>query len=246
MIEDLQWGDSATIDAVRRLARSATPTGTCFVLSFSRDDGPRRDELASLLDELAYDSSSQVHRLNVLSASDLHTYLETCFGSRVAHRLSRPLLQASGGHPHALFVALDTLVALRVVTRDGDGWTVGDTSDVSALLAAAAADVWRYYLRHIDRSRRSLQAAAMVGVEFTAEDVAGITQVDQHLTRLQLAREAERRTCVERIDYTFRFTSPVITDVLLATMSIGNELGLYAPRATPTVSSPRRAGAFAH
>jgi DNA-binding winged helix-turn-helix (wHTH) protein len=240
VIEDLQWADSATIDAVRRLVRSATPTGTCLVLSFSRDDGPRRDELASLLDEVAYDPSSQVHRLDVLSESDLRGYLESCFGTHAANRLFRPLFQASGGHPHALFVALDTLMALGAVARSDDGWLVGDGSDVSALLAAAAADVWRYYLRHIDSSRRTLlEAAATVGLEFTANDVAGITRVDQRLTSLQLAREADRRTCVEKLDHSFRFTSPVIADVLLAAMSIRHDIGLYVPSTTSTFSSLR-------
>jgi DNA-binding winged helix-turn-helix (wHTH) protein len=250
VLEDLQWADAETINAVRCLARSATPTGTCVVATFCREEGPRRAELGSLVDELAYETSSHLHRLEILSEADLRLYLDACFGARVTRRLVTPLFRATGGHPHALFIAIDSLRSLGVLTHAAQGWTVGDTSDVAALLATATADVWRYQLNHLDPSRRRLlEAAATIGLEFSVDDVAAVTGVNHRLVGLQLAREAERRTYLKRLEpgsrpsaAVFRFRFPVVADALLATMTVNDGIGLHMPDSGITAPSHWRLG----
>ena len=86
--------------------------------------------------------------------------------------------QATGGNPFMMVNAIDSLVARRLVVLEDERWRrEASLDDIARALPETLADVIARNVDHLDPSEReALEAAAAVGLEFTAAAVADALQ----------------------------------------------------------------------
>jgi predicted ATPase len=192
VLEDLQWGDPETI-AVLRGVLGRRPAARLLVIATYTPPEERSDiqpprhlprELQSLV-------PTTIVSLRPFTREHVATYLAARFGERAAVTITTAAAWASLGHPFLLGGFLETLINAQCLRREAYGWSA---SDVTSIMRAASLNMSTYYEWHIDRlgigDRTILESAAVVGPQFTAEEVAlalgtaGVAPISDRLNTL--------------------------------------------------------------
>ena len=119
VLDDLQWADKASLDALERLAEETAHRGVLLVCSFRDDDPAYRRQFESFLTTLTRPPT--LVRLTPLSPQDTGRLVRVALGlEKPAHRFESRIYQATQGHP--LFI-LETLRALHE-----QGWLYRDSA----------------------------------------------------------------------------------------------------------------------
>jgi tetratricopeptide (TPR) repeat protein len=165
VVDDLQWADSATVLTMGRLSRLSRRLPLLLV-GVARPV-PQRQDLAAL--RRAIDRRSRV-RLSGLSDAEATEFVARIAGGEPGHLLLQ-LAEGAAGNPLYLTELVDALARGSALTAlDGQVEFSGDRTPDS--LAAAIAD----RLGFISASVRTvLQAAALLGADFSVSDLAMIS-----------------------------------------------------------------------
>ncbi len=162
VIEDLQWADAASLEALRNMADWLHQRPFMVLVSY-RPGFDARD--------LVFGRATHTTlRLEPLDPADIEAILIAYFGATARDCMSRPLharvVERSGGNPYFLEEILRGLIAGGVLVRDESGWRCTDDAtgiDVPATLEGLL-------LSRIDQlapiERRCLQEAAVLGTVF--------------------------------------------------------------------------------
>ncbi len=119
MLDDLQWADKASLDALQRLAEETAGLGVLLVCSFRDDDPAYRRQFESFLTSLTH--PPVLVRLSPLSPQETGQLVRMALGlEQPAYRFESRIYQVTQGHP--LFI-LETLRALHE-----QGWLYRDSA----------------------------------------------------------------------------------------------------------------------
>ncbi len=195
VLEDLQWADVDTVHALARLADSQIPSkllivGTCCDGEWTA--GPRaQDRLRAVA---AKAPRAATLALGSLTLEHVARYIDARFGPDCLSELAPAVHQATGGNPFMMVNAIDSLVARRLVLEDASGWRPDASPEVIArALPDTLGEVIARHIDHLDPSEREvLEAAAAVGVEFTAASVAAALEQKVEYVRRVLGALARR------------------------------------------------------
>jgi len=254
VLEDLQWADVATIEALRAIGRRRAARLFIVATYSRREDLPAVEVLERVGRELSSSAWSATIELTPLGHEHLFDCLDHRFGTRVAQTLVAPLYQAIGGNPALALMALDSLIRLGGLQPMPEGWIVDPSSDrldvffTASLLSAFRCQIDR--LSPVDR--RMLQAAASGAFQFTAVELARMVgarspaALEQRLVTLSQRQvlietvnaNAERTS---RTESTFRFRHSRIADLLLEQHRKAG-LPLHIEQPHPVHTSRRRRG----
>jgi DNA-binding CsgD family transcriptional regulator len=165
VVDDLQFADQATVLTLGRLARSVSQV-PLLVVGTARPV-PRRDDLMAL--RRAVDAADRL-RLHGLSGREVVELVARAVGGSPGQRLLR-LAEGAGGNPLYLTELLDALARGRMLNPVDDCVEVtgGRTPDS---LAAAIVDRLEFLS---SSTREVLQAAALLGVDFSVADLAVVS-----------------------------------------------------------------------
>ena len=195
ILEDLQWADADSVNALARLAESQMPSkllivGTCCDGEWTA--GERAHE--RLLTVATSSPRSARLPLGCLTLEHVARYIDARFGPECLSELAPAVHQATSGNPFMMVNAIDSLVARRLVVLEGDQWHCEASLDaIAQALPETLAEVIARHLDHLDPSEReALEAAAAVGVEFTASAVAAALQQKVEYVRRVLGPMARR------------------------------------------------------
>ena len=195
ILEDLQWADADSVNALARLAESQIPSkllivGTCCDGEWTA--GQRAHE--RLVAVAAASPRSAMLPLGCLTLEHVARYVDARFGPECLSELAPAVHQATGGNPFMMVSAIDSLVARRLVVFEDDRWRREASLDAIAnALPETLAEVISRHVDHLDSSEReALEAAAAVGVEFTAAAVAAALQQKVEYVRRVLGPMARR------------------------------------------------------
>ncbi len=188
ILEDLQWADVDTINALARLAESQLPSkllivGTCCDGEWTAGDRAQRRLRAAA----ACEPRSVTLTLGSLTLEHVARYIDARFGPECLSDLAPAVHHATGGNPFMMVNAIDSLVARRLVVEDGDGWRREASHEIIAqALPETLGQVIARHVDHLDpQEREALEAAAAVGVEFAASSVAvALDQRVEHVRRV--------------------------------------------------------------
>ncbi len=186
-VEDLQWADAASIEGLHTLADWLHERQLMVVLS----GRPPFDAAGLDFGRTAH----TVVRLGPLSDEAIEAQLAALFGTAADYPIERELhariVRQAGGNPFYLEEVVRALIADGVLARTADGWrclpatgAVEVPSSIEGLL-----------LSRVDRlpapARRTLQSAAVLGVEFDAVQLPAVDEAAGDPAVLEMLCETE-------------------------------------------------------
>jgi len=216
VLEDMQWGDAASLEAVAALARASHRARWLLIVTACLDDPRPGADGAGALARVARSSpSSFVLELSPWSRAQIARYLDVRFGAACATDLAAAVHDVSGGNPSMVAAAADRLVEYGVVGRAAGGRWRREAPADAARLTRALRDVAALQLDRLTTEERALlEAASAVGPSFaTATAAVAADMAEADADRL-LDRLARRRLVVGRGAHAYRFLHALHLDVL--------------------------------
>ncbi|MEO8753840.1 MAG: AAA family ATPase, partial [Casimicrobiaceae bacterium] len=182
VLEDLHWSDYSTLDLLGMLARRQEPAGLLVVCSYrSVDVIVKTHPLRALIQELRVRRQCEDIPLAFLREPHVAAYLAQRFGGHAfPSELGRAVHQLTDGNPLFMVRVVDELVALRVLEREDDRWRL--RRPVAEIVRAVPESLRQLVEMQIARlepeAQRLLEAASVLGHEFTIGSVAAGLDVD--------------------------------------------------------------------
>ena len=130
MLEDLHWGDSATIDVLSRLARGNSPCALLVIASYRRDDAATQQHpIHKIHRELQVQGRSLEISLDPLSLAEVERHLALRFASpRLAADIIERVYSRTGGQPLFVVSLLDDMIARGLIVETQGGWRLAEAS----------------------------------------------------------------------------------------------------------------------
>jgi DNA-binding winged helix-turn-helix (wHTH) protein len=188
VLEDLHWSDVSTLDLLTLLARRSEPARLLVLGTYRHGDVLRSQHpLRDVVRELDAHGLCERIELDVLTRGAVDEYLARRFpGHSLDEQFARTLYQRTDGNPLFLGSLVDLLVDERALAQTADGWRFsGDLSRVANSLPRSVRQVIELQVDRLsERERSVLEAASVVGVNFSAAAAAApleleLTQVEE-------------------------------------------------------------------
>jgi hypothetical protein len=200
-LEDIHWADPATIDVLASLGQRRDPA-RLLVLATTRP--PESVPSASALRRahgllIAHGRATEI-RMQPLELSDVTRYLDLRFGCDRATSAASVLHRSTDGNPLFLVTAVDHLVRKRLICEGSDGWVM--TASPQALEAAIPASLASAVLREMeelaDEERQAIEAASVIGIQFSLWLAASAAESDELAIEPILEMLARRQSVIVR------------------------------------------------
>jgi DNA-binding winged helix-turn-helix (wHTH) protein/tetratricopeptide (TPR) repeat protein len=186
--EDLHWADPSTLNLISYLARRSDPARVLIIGTYRpREVLEKGHPLDAIQQDLHTSGRCDELRLTNLSDAAVARLLAARFGADTGSpQLVRLVQERTRGHPLFVVKLLDSWVELGWMTQRENGWEL--TTDLRQLERSVPRSVARMIQREIaglsERERGVLEAASVVGVEFSPLQVAaaleeGVAHVEE-------------------------------------------------------------------
>ncbi len=175
VLEDLHWADLATLDLVVHLARRPIAGPLLLLATYRHADAVAgAHPVAALGRELAAERRAIAVALPSLERRAVARYLEARLGGRVVPALVTLMEARSAGNPLFLGSLVGELVERGGLVRHAGAWRLAPGVDGARVAwPATLRDFVRRELERLPpRERAVVEAAAVAGVEFGADEVA--------------------------------------------------------------------------
>jgi DNA-binding winged helix-turn-helix (wHTH) protein/tetratricopeptide (TPR) repeat protein len=241
VLEDLHWSDYSTLDLLAMLARRQESARLLVVGSYrSVDVIVAGHPLRALIQELRVRRQCEDIALAFLREPHVAAYLAQRFGGHAfPSELARAVHQLTDGNPLFMVRVVDELVALRMLEPEDDRWRL--RRPVAEITSAVPESLRALVEKQIDRlqpeAQRLLEAASLLGNEFTMGSVAAALNVDPLAIEERcdaLARQGQFLTASElfvRPDGTkvarYRFTHSLYPHAIAERVPAGWRLRLH-------------------
>ncbi len=240
LLDDLHWGDPASLDLLRFLARSPARLPLLIVATYRADELTRRHPLYQLLPTLVRESAATRLDLRPFEADDLRALIAGLYRLTEADAtaLAAHLLPRCEGNP---FFATELLRALEdeaTLTRGDDGWRVGPLTRQQ--LPPLLRQVIDGRLARLGEDARQLLAvAAVIGQEFRLADWAAAAEVDEEVVLVIADRAIEMHLVEEMADGArARFAHALIREALYAGVPPSQRRRIHRQVAAILAASP--------
>src|SRR5205809_636808 len=182
VLEALHWSDHSTLDLLAMLGRRQESARLLVVGSYRPVDAiVTGHPLRALIQELRVRRQCEDIALPFLREQHVAAYLAQRFGGHAfPSELARAVHQRTDGNPLFMVRVLDELVALRVLEPEDDRWRLrGSVREIShAVPDSLRALVEKQIDRLQPEAQRVLEAASVLGTEFTTGSVAAGLDLD--------------------------------------------------------------------
>src|SRR5262245_23239356 len=182
--EDLHWCDPETITLLSFLARRTEPARLYVIGTYRPVEViVHQHPVKALTQELHAQGIGAVVLLPFLPPAAIAAYVRQRFASGdhlplqdLAHALPR----RTEGNPLFMVRVVDYAVTRRIITEGDDGWQLTTTQDeLETVFPASLQDLIAQQLAQVtDEERQVLEAASVVGKEFTLAEVTAALQVE--------------------------------------------------------------------
>ncbi len=238
VLEDLQWADLATLDAIdafsrRRAAGKWLLIGTYCAGAPTAAGGAVR----AALSRLSTERGTKTVSLGRLSALQVRRYLDERLGAGRLSSVAPALTAITGGNAGMLVSVVDDLIQQRFVTLGPEGWQAALTPEaIEAVLPSLLAGTFQREIDALDPTTRSaLEIASLAGATFTSSSVASVWNVNVTVVEQLLAPLGDRGHIIRTepgSPRSYAFRHPAYADLLA--------------RHAPFTQQMRAAAAFDH
>jgi predicted ATPase len=179
VLEDLQWSDHATVEALAAVAQQRAPARLLVVGTYRPVEVVlRQHPLRGMVQELCGRGRAVELRLELLAPADVAAYVAGRLGGPVAPALAACVHARTEGNALFMVNMVEHLVQQRLVVRQAGQWTLRDGGD--ATLARVPEALQQLLRRRIEAlapaARQVLEVASVVGREFAVAAVAAGVQ----------------------------------------------------------------------
>ena len=179
VLEDLQWSDPSTVEALAYLAQRPEPARLLVVGTYRPVEVLLRGHpLRGMLQELCGRGQGSDLRLELLSAADVAAYVAGRLGGPVGAPLTTFVYARTDGNALFMVNIVEHLVQQRAVVQQAGQWTLRE--GVEAQVASLPEGLQGLLRRRIQALSpavcRVLEAASVVGKAFTVAAVAAGSQ----------------------------------------------------------------------
>ncbi len=182
VLEDLQWSDPSTLDLLAVLARRREPARLVVLGTYRPVDViVAAHPLRSVHQELRLHGLCEDVSLELLDRAAVERYLALRFpGHAFPATLADALERRTDGNPLFLVTVADVLAGEGDVARHEGSWQL--TVPITDIEGRVPESLRRMIEQQVDRldaeDRRTLEAASVAGVEFSAPAVAAALEAD--------------------------------------------------------------------
>ena len=176
-LEDLQWCDPSTADAIAMFARRLQPARVVLLGTYRRGAITRGHPLSRVAAELVAHRQATEVEVNPFDEDALRAFLSARYsGHQFPEALGKTLHCSTGGNPLFLATLFDDLENRRMITRVDGRWALATSVDDVA--ARCPDSIRRLIDAQLDRlgatEQRIVEVASVVGITFTAGAVAHV------------------------------------------------------------------------
>ena len=179
VLEDLQWSDRPTVEALAYVAQRRAPARLLVLGTYRPVEAMLQGHvLRPMVQELCGRGQAVELRLEVLSAAEVAAYVTGRLGGPVAARLAAFIHERTEGHALFLVTIVEHLVGQGLVVQRAGQWTLPDGAE--AQVRSLPDGLRQFLLRRLEAlppaERRVLEAASVVGERFAVAAVAAGAQ----------------------------------------------------------------------
>jgi predicted ATPase len=179
VLEDLQWSDHATVEALAGVSQQRTTARLLVVGTYRPVEAMlHQHPLRGMVQELCGRGRAVELRLELLPAPDVAAYVAGRLGGAVATDLATFVHERTEGNALFMVNSVAHLVQQGLVVRRAGQWTLRDGT--AATMAQVPEALQQLLRRRIEalrpETRQTLEVASVVGREFTAVVVAAGAQ----------------------------------------------------------------------
>ena len=179
VLEDLQWSDRSTVEALAYLAQRREPARLLVLGTYRPVEVLLRGHpLRGMVQELCGRGQAADLRLEFLPAADVAAYVAGRLGGPVAAPLAAFVYERTDGNALFMVNIVEHLVQQGLVVRRAGQWTLREGAE--AQVASLPEGLRQLLLRRIEalppEARRVLEAASVVGEAFAVAAVAAGVQ----------------------------------------------------------------------
>jgi class 3 adenylate cyclase/tetratricopeptide (TPR) repeat protein len=268
VLDDLHWADHATLDLIEALAVRDEPARLLVLGTYWRADAQaRKHPVCELMDELASRNRCVGFALRPLTDEAAADYVAYRLGgTRVPPATASVLRERTGGNPLYLEHVVDDLIATGRARQENGSWTLeADPAELAAGVPDSLRRLVEQDLLRLDEpDRRLVEAASVVGVEFSGIELAAALDASVPSTEARAVDLAGRGRLLDRGDpielddgivseqlrFKHELYRDVVYELLPASMrsALHERLGAYFElrhATTPTTIAPELAYHFA-
>ncbi len=194
MLEDLQWADPATLDAIYWLSQQRGAGKWLLIGTYCPNvPTPEGRALHAAMSRLSAQPRTKTFVLGRLTELHVRRYLDERLGAGRLSGVAPAVAAITGGNPGMLVKVVDGLIAHGFVTAGADGWQMALTAEaIKGVLPEMLAGTFQGEVDALDStSRAALEIASLAGGTFTSTAVATAWNVGVHVVEglfLALAR----------------------------------------------------------
>jgi predicted ATPase len=227
VIEDLHWADISTIDLLAALAQYHEPSRLLLLGTYRPADAVLcAKHLRNIVFELRGRGQCEEMMLEFLSGRDVASYLTGRLSGDVSTELSTKVFQRTNGNPLFIVNLVEDLIQRQILVQQEGCWTFN--SQAQNQLEAVPESLRLLILRRLealpDEQKRILEAACVVGIEFTSAATASALEQATSDVDGQYESMAAQGQFIEAIGITdwpdgtlsghYRFQHPLYFEVL--------------------------------
>jgi predicted ATPase len=174
VLEDLHWSDYSTLDLRSFVARRQSPARVMVIGTYRPGDVMRKEHpLYVVKQELQLHSQCEELSLRVLTTEDVGRYLSGQFpDSALPIKLGAVVHQRTEGNPLFMVSVVNDLLGQEIITQREGQWELVGELEKSVVPVGLRQFIEQRIVRVKPEERAVLEAASVVGIEFSVAAVA--------------------------------------------------------------------------
>jgi DNA-binding winged helix-turn-helix (wHTH) protein/predicted ATPase len=205
VLEDLHWSDYSTLDLITLLAQREPPAQLFVIGSYRPTDVRIKNHPLNVVkQELQLHGRCQELSLPFLQETEVAAYLTARFARHhFPPLLSRAIYKRTEGNPLFMVHMVEYLTSQGLIAQHQGAWTVrGSIEEIERSAPESLRQTIEKQLDELQPGERSLlEAASVVGAEFTAAAVAGGLQEEKETIEEQCAELARKGLLIQFHEY---------------------------------------------